>query len=382
MTNTSGFLANDVINIARTHWGFGDWENLINFSLENIQDNSKYAELALLIAAAQFQIGNAIEATRLFRVAQDHGIYGDMANQVLISGVHNNLGRAAAMFSQWERASKHFESAINITAPEKSKKLLTEARVREQMHQLGLPDHACKNITKQLENLEKYDRISSKQLEYIGIGETINNSKFSSASYWQERYIKGGNSGYGSYGRLAEFKARVINKFVADNMIQSVIEFGCGDGNQLAMFQIENYIGLDVSEFIINACKEKFKGDPSKIFLSVDEHKNKLLNAKLSLSLDVIFHLVEDDIFSDYIKMLFDAAEKYCIIYACDEYPLEQDAVHIYRRKFTDWIVSNIDGWRLMQVIYNDYPHDGTKNPRDFSFSNFYFYKRIDGLNP
>ncbi|GAJ08100.1 unnamed protein product, partial [marine sediment metagenome] len=54
-----------------------------------------------------------------------------------------------------------------------------------------------------------------------------------SREYWESRYAGGGTSGAGSYGKPAEFKAQVLNSFVKDNGISSVIEFGCGDGNQL-----------------------------------------------------------------------------------------------------------------------------------------------------
>src|SRR5579859_8234848 len=56
-----------------------------------------------------------------------------------------------------------------------------------------------------------------------------------SSTYWEERYRAGGNSGAGSYGRLAEFKAEVLNGFVHSRGIRSVVEFGCGDGAQLAL---------------------------------------------------------------------------------------------------------------------------------------------------
>ncbi|MGD9858413.1 MAG: hypothetical protein AB7U20_26025 [Planctomycetaceae bacterium] len=56
-----------------------------------------------------------------------------------------------------------------------------------------------------------------------------------SSDYWVRRYRKGRNSGGGSYGRLAEFKAQVLNDLVREHRIQTVIEFGCGDGNQLAL---------------------------------------------------------------------------------------------------------------------------------------------------
>ena len=76
-----------------------------------------------------------------------------------------------------------------------------------------------------------------------------------SASYWQERYKKGGNSGTGSYNLLAEFKAEIINTFIKENSIETVVEFGCGDGNQLKYYQFKNYLGYDVSTESINICK-------------------------------------------------------------------------------------------------------------------------------
>lgn len=89
---------------------------------------------------------------------------------------------------------------------------------------------------------------------------------FSSAAYWNERYVSGGNSGAGSYNRLAEFKAEVLNAFVERERIQSVIEWGCGDGNQLRLARYPRYIGLDVSKEAVRKCRNIFKADRTKKF--------------------------------------------------------------------------------------------------------------------
>ena len=69
-------------------------------------------------------------------------------------------------------------------------------------------------------------------LKRIALG--TNHNKFpGSRDYWEQRYSSGSNSGDGSRGKLAEFKAEIINSLVKDKKIESVIEFGCGDGNQL-----------------------------------------------------------------------------------------------------------------------------------------------------
>lgn len=205
-----------------------------------------------------------------------------------------------------------------------------------------------------------------------------NHPSFCSREYWEERYLKGGTSGYGSYGRLAEFKAKTINNFIENKCIERVIEFGCGDGNQLSLIRVKNYIGVDVSHAAVGKCKNIFKNDLSKLFLSNDKFIESPLKAELALSLDVIFHLIEDDIFENYMNMLFEAAEKYCFIYSCDEDQLAADAAHVRRRKFTKWIADHFKNWKLIQVILNKYPHDGYGNPKDYSFSNFYLYEKCN----
>lgn len=53
---------------------------------------------------------------------------------------------------------------------------------------------------------------------------------FNSKKFWNERYLNGGNSGSGSYNHLAHFKANVINQFIKNNSIKSIIDYGVGDG--------------------------------------------------------------------------------------------------------------------------------------------------------
>src|SRR5438874_1182973 len=119
-----------------------------------------------------------------------------------------------------------------------------------------------------------------------------------SASYWEQRYRSGGDSGAGSYGRLADFKAEILNRFVASHGVESVIEFGCGDGNQLSLARYPNYIGLDVSASAIQMCKKRFVEDSSKSFFLYHPDcfvdRQGIFASDLSMSIDVIYHLVED----------------------------------------------------------------------------------------
>ena len=170
-----------------------------------------------------------------------------------------------------------------------------------------------------------------------------------SKGYWEKRYINGGTSGDGSYGKLAEFKAEILNKFVKDNNIKSVIEFGCGDGNQLSLFSFPNYIGLDVSTTAIKLCMKCFKDDKMKSFFLYDsecfEDNHSIFKADLALSLDVIYHLIENSIFELYMKHLFSSSNKYVIFYS-DDINTNQK-YHEKHRQFSKWVEVNLPKWKL-----------------------------------
>jgi hypothetical protein len=199
-----------------------------------------------------------------------------------------------------------------------------------------------------------------------------------SIKYWEQRYTLGVSSGQGSYGRLAAFKAETINKLVSEYRIESVIEFGCGDGNQLKLSNYHTYIGLDVSKKAVAICKERFFGDASKNFFLYEPQcfDDVLMKFKmnLGLSLDVIYHLVEDDIYSLYLKHLFGVAQKYVIIYASDKDDLGRYYErHVRHRNFTKDIAEFFPNWKLRKKIKNRYPSGEVKGIT--SFANFFVYE-------
>jgi SAM-dependent methyltransferase len=196
---------------------------------------------------------------------------------------------------------------------------------------------------------------------------------FSSKKYWRKRYKIGGNSGCGSYGLLAEFKADVLNSFVSRKNITSVIEFGCGDGNQLFLSNYPIYVGYDISAAAISMCRRKFSNDGSKRFELMKNYDG--MQAHLCLSLDVIFHLVEDSVFESYMRTLFGASRDYVAIYSSNtnENHKNNNERHLKHRRFSDWIKSNKPEWYLIGFVGNKYPYNG--DPTKTSFSDFYFYQ-------
>lgn len=198
-----------------------------------------------------------------------------------------------------------------------------------------------------------------------------------SGDYWERRYAKGGTSGAGSIGRLAMFKAQVLNSFVAENDITSVVEFGCGDGDQLALCDYPDYTGVDVSETILTTCRGRFAEDPNKRFYHLSEAEAFAGPYDLALSLDVLYHLIEDEIFEEYMQRLFAAAGRHVIIYSSNSADAGgETAPHVRHRNFTRWVEEHAGDWRLKRKIPNLYPW----NPADSkptSVADFYLYSRV-----
>lgn len=212
----------------------------------------------------------------------------------------------------------------------------------------------------------------------VNIVKSVKSSWFpkSSKSYWEMRYRRGGNSGPGSYDRLSLFKADIINTFIKKHNIKSIIDFGCGDGNQLKLLDTPRYIGLDVSPHIVEQCKKQFSGDLYKTFYGADQMPTNY-KADLTMSLDVLYHLIEDEVFDIYMNKLFKASNNYVIIYSCNFENIDDFPPHVRLRKFTPWIEKYKPNFKLMKHIPNKYPWE-ENDPVRTSFADFYIFEKVN----
>lgn len=198
-----------------------------------------------------------------------------------------------------------------------------------------------------------------------------------SATYWDARYRRGGTSGAGSIGRLATFKAETVNRIVAEHGISSVIEFGCGDGRQLALADYPSYVGVDVSPEAIRLCSERFLDHPSKTFLTSEQDPGE---ADLVLSLDVIFHLVEDDVFHRYMTQIFSRARSIVTIYSSN-YDMATPDAHVRHRNFSAWVARHAEDWHCVEHVPNPYPFDPHALD-ETSFADFYVFGKTAVMEP
>ncbi|MFN3598050.1 MAG: class I SAM-dependent methyltransferase [Rubricoccaceae bacterium] len=196
-----------------------------------------------------------------------------------------------------------------------------------------------------------------------------------SHAYWEARYATGGTSGPGSYGDLARWKAETLNALVAQERVESVVEFGCGDGAQLALADYPRYLGLDISPTVVARCRTRFAGDPTRQFevYAPGAESPPVPVADLALSLDVIYHLIEDDVFERYMRDLFASARRLVAIYSSNDERADP-APHVRHRIFTTWVATHAPAWRLYAHVRN--PHAGRTDLGRAAPLDFCIYER------
>lgn len=192
----------------------------------------------------------------------------------------------------------------------------------------------------------------------------------SSGVHWQRHYKRGGDLGPGSYGESATYKADLINKVIRERGIYSIIEFGCGDGNQLSYLEVDQYIGLDISKVAIQRCIASHGGSAKRSFIWYDPNyfhdPLHIVGADCAMSLDVIFHLIEDDVFDQYLRTLFNCGRRFVIIYGLDVDEAQSAHVSVRFRKFSKYIATRFPEFRVSLHV-----------PRLGKFGDFYLYERV-----
>lgn len=197
---------------------------------------------------------------------------------------------------------------------------------------------------------------------------------FDSTKYWEKRYASGGNSGKGSYNHLASFKSNVINEILKEYDIQSIVDYGVGDGNQCSYINStgRDYYGIDISKTAIDICRNKNLTD--KQFMLVSEFKEMNITCDISISCDVIYHLIEDTVYEQYMNDLFSFSNRFVLIYAkdADLYHCE----HVKFRNFSKFIKNNTNA-TLLRHVPNLYPQSNIgMNNDNTSPSDFYLWEK------
>lgn len=93
------------------------------------------------------------------------------------------------------------------------------------------------------------------------------------------------------------------------------------------------------------------------------------MKADLALSLDVLYHIVEEKNYLKYLQDLFNLSNKYVIVYSTNFYLNETQ--HVLHRKFTD-DVKRFPEWALIAEIKNPFPGNGEQE----SMADFFVFEK------
>lgn len=200
---------------------------------------------------------------------------------------------------------------------------------------------------------------------------------FRSADYWRRRYEAGRTSGPGSTGRLARYKAEFINALVAERGVDSVIEFGSGDGEQARLFDFPRYTGVDVAPQVVDLARRQFSDRPGWRFVTLDEYRSRPSRHDLAMSLDVVYHLVEDEVFARYMACLTGAAERYVLVYASDhDATPKKKPAHVRHRAYSRWMAEHAPQFEAVGTWDNPFPYTEGADPLTTTFAFFRLYAR------
>ncbi len=158
--------------------------------------------------------------------------------------------------------------------------------------------------------------------------------------------------------RVHQWLGRALN-------IESVVDWGVGDGTVLdGITRGVRYLGLDVSETAVDRLRRRYASLPLWDFEQVTEDYSGPYDLhELSLSMDVLFHLIDDQHYWAYLNNLFGHASRYVIIYSTNYGPA-RTARHVLRRRFTPDVAASFPEWELL------------KSADDPGVAGFYVYGR------
>ncbi|MEN2433543.1 methyltransferase domain-containing protein [Comamonas sp. F1-6] len=269
----------ELLQHAKDSWTQGDWEALIRYNVEDIQNHTERAQLALLIAAGHHSSGNNGRAHYFIQHALQWGGAEAEISKMLLSGVFDTLGRAAIINQQEEIAEEFYKKSINIFYEDKDLELVTH-KFRK-----------SKESVNYLLEIERRFHINSKlnfflKDNYKSRTEYVHYDDMNESDEWQlEVYLY-------AYGLMKK------------NGWNSVADIGCGSG-----YKLINYLGdfhtigyeLDINLPVL------FDKYPDRDWRPSNFNMDGDINVDLIVCSDVIEHLTNpDDLIRYFLRQKFE----------------------------------------------------------------------------
>jgi len=143
----------NLLSQAKAQWFFGEWESLAELDLNIIRKHPDKAILAILLSSAYQQLGQHNSAKKYVRLSRKWGCDKRLLSQILIAGVHNTLGRIAALCCDENKILEYFDASVNLIGISNEEvKLFRQSRSVREMTRLGLIPQAATLLEKEVHN--------------------------------------------------------------------------------------------------------------------------------------------------------------------------------------------------------------------------------------
>lgn len=185
---TTVFQDSGMLEMCRTRWQHGEWQALLDLSLDDIRNDYERGKTAALLASVHSSQGNSEQAKEFFTAAMSWGCGHNVAARLMISATLNTLGRANTTIGDEERAESAFAEAIAIVEPRADVALLGRMRRIRETVDLGFQDEAVALVEDQILNARENPSESQNGLPMIASALDMLEQRFESI---KERTGKG-----------------------------------------------------------------------------------------------------------------------------------------------------------------------------------------------
>jgi hypothetical protein len=215
----NGLIEDDgLIAAARTQWQFGDWSALAQIKPETMENHPHRALLALLSAAGHLQLGHVDTGRTFMQLALSVGCDTRTAVRLLISGVYNSLGRAAAINRLTTPAAAHFAQCIELSPFRNDSNLIAQARAREQLRQVKESLRAPGSLTPEGTANPAPGNLKVQQLAAFDLGQAWSGNTVNTVIFRHHGILTWGGNQYTAF-YVDEGTLRVVRRTLTTNHI-------------------------------------------------------------------------------------------------------------------------------------------------------------------
>jgi len=144
----------------RLMWKTGDWDSLLLVDPQKFRDHQDRHLFALFRAAAHFQQGDTLSAEKYIQLASSWGADNRLIAKLLISGVHNTMGRLFLLAGDDKKPVEHFRAALEVERSDR-REVLKDVRTMREMGRLGMISQAKALLEDEQKAREKNGRFAS-----------------------------------------------------------------------------------------------------------------------------------------------------------------------------------------------------------------------------